>query len=86
LQRALFICDRDELRGQEVAAFQNILGADAAEVYRQADGLYNVRNTRIHIATDQTLGIDTDDANANFLTAKYPEDFFSHIIIDECHR
>jgi type I restriction enzyme R subunit len=86
LRRALFICDRDELRAQGLAAFQNVFGADAAEVYRKADGTNNAKNARIHIATYQTLGIDSDDADVNFLTENYPEDFFSHIIIDECHR
>jgi type I restriction enzyme, R subunit len=104
LRRALFICDRDELRAQGLAAMQNVFGADAAEVYRKADGTNNAKNARIHIATYQTLGIDEDDAGArhdpetvetedrpavplrNFLTENYPEDFFSHIIIDECHR
>jgi type I restriction enzyme R subunit len=32
LRRALFICDRDELRAQGLAAMQNVFGADAAEV------------------------------------------------------
>ena len=86
LRRVLFICDRDELRAQGLTAMQNVFGADAAEVFSKADGTNNARNARIHIATYQTLGIDTDDADANFLTANYPEDFFSHIIIDECHR
>jgi type I restriction enzyme, R subunit len=86
LRRALFICDRDELRAQGLAAMQNVFGADAAEVYRKADGTNNARNARIHIATYQTLGIDSDDADVSFLTEQYPQDFFSHIIIDECHR
>ena len=34
LTRALFVCDRDELRTQALKAFQNVFGADAAEVYR----------------------------------------------------
>ena len=38
------------------------------------------------IATYQTLDIDTDDADADFLEANYPPDYFSHIVIDECHR
>ena len=80
LRRALFICDRDELRGQGLAAFQNVFGADAAEVYRTADGTNNAKNARIHIATYQTLGVDTEEGDANFLTENYPEDFFSHIV------
>ena len=34
LTRALFVCDRDELRNQALGAFQNVFGADAAEVFR----------------------------------------------------
>lgn len=30
--------------------------------------------------------MDSDEDDANFLTENYPENFFSHIIIDECHR
>src|SRR5207244_4530125 len=32
LRRALFVCDRDELRNQALTAFQNEFGADAAAV------------------------------------------------------
>lgn len=86
LRRALFICDRDELRSQGLVAFQNMFGADAAEVYNKPDGTNNAKNARIHIATYQTLGIDSDTADATFLTENYPENYFSHVIIDECHR
>ena len=86
LTRALFICDRDELRTQALKAFQNVFGSDAAEVYRKPDGTNNAKNARIHIATYQTLGIENEDGDANFLTTFYPENYFSHIIIDECHR
>jgi type I restriction enzyme R subunit len=86
LTRALFVCDRDELRTQAVAAFQNVFGSDAAEAFRKPDGTNNAKNARIHIATYQTLGIESEDGDANFLTTFYPENTFSHIIIDECHR
>ncbi len=86
LRRALFICDRDELRKQGLGAFQNIFGSDAAPVYQKADGTNNAKNARIHIATYQTLDVDRDDADSNFLTHHYPENYFSHIVIDECHR
>ncbi|MGE0406269.1 MAG: DEAD/DEAH box helicase family protein [Candidatus Korobacteraceae bacterium] len=82
LRRALFICDRDELRTQASAAFQNSFGAEAATVSsRDAQ-----KNARILIATYQTLDVDNEDGTANFLIDHYPEDYFSHIIIDECHR
>jgi type I restriction enzyme R subunit len=82
LRRALFLCDRDELRSQGLGAFQNVFGADAAEV----TGKNAQKNARILIATYQTLDVDSEEAEANFLTENYPENFFSHIIIDECHR
>jgi len=82
LRRALFVCDRDELRSQGLAAFQNIFGADAAPV----SGGNPQKNARILVATYQTLDVDRDDADANFLLTNYPENYFSHIIIDECHR
>jgi type I restriction enzyme R subunit len=82
LNRALFLCDRDELRSQGLGAFQNIFGADAAEV---SSGKPQ-KNARILIATYQTLDVDTEEADANFLTTHYPVNYFSHIVIDECHR
>lgn len=86
LTRALFVCDRDELRTQAVKAFQNVFGSDAAEVYRKPDGTNNAKNARIHIATYQTLGVENENGDANFLTTFYREDYFTHIVIDECHR
>jgi type I restriction enzyme R subunit len=86
LKRALFVCDRDELRSQGLGAFQNVFGADAAEAYEEADGKNHARNARIHVVTYQTLDVDKDDGTAKFLTKHYPENYFTHIIIDECHR
>ena len=82
LRKALFICDREELRSQAAGAFQSIFSSDAATV----SSANAQRNARILIATYQTLDVDTDDADANFLVKNYPENYFSHIIIDECHR
>jgi len=82
LRRALFVCDRDELRTQGLGAFQNVFGNDAAPV-SSGDPQ---KNARILIATYQTLDVATDDAEATFLTDNYPPDYFTHIIIDECHR
>src|SRR5437870_8721858 len=61
LRRALFVCDRDELRSQGLGAFQNVFGAEAAEVYREPDGSNHARNARIHIGTYQTLDVDRED-------------------------
>jgi type I restriction enzyme R subunit len=38
------------------------------------------------IATYQTLGVESDEADASFLLKHYRENYFSHIVIDECHR
>ena len=82
LRRALFVCDRDELRNQGLNAFQNIFGADAAPV----SGSNPQKNARILIATYQTLNVAGEVEDAKFFLENYPENYFSHIIIDECHR
>ena len=82
LRRALFVCDRDELRSQAAAAFQNLFGSNAAIVTSSEPQ----KNAKILIATYQTLDVDQADSSANFLRKHYPENYFSHIIIDECHR
>jgi type I restriction enzyme R subunit len=82
LRRALFICDRDELRTQGLGAFQNAFGSDAVAAAAGQPG----KNARVIVATYQTLGVDRAEADASFLTKNYPEGYFSHIVIDECHR
>lgn len=82
LRRALFLCDRDELRQQAHLAFQNAFGSNAAI----AEAGNPQRNARIVIATYQTLGVADEDGDASFLTQHYETDYFSHIVIDECHR
>lgn len=82
MKKALFICDRDELRTQAGVAFQKAFQDNAAEVSsRDAQ-----KNAKVAIATYQTLDVDSDEADANFLMRNYPENYFTHIIIDECHR
>jgi type I restriction enzyme R subunit len=82
LRRALFVCDRDELRTQGAAALQIAFGSEAAEVEKNQPH----KNARVLIATYQTLNVDKEEDMGNFLTTHYPENYFSHIIIDECHR
>ena len=82
LRRALFVCDRDELRRQALAAFQEEFGGDAAA----ATTSNPEKNARVVVATYQTLGVDKDDSDASYLKTHYPENYFSHIVIDECHR
>ncbi|MEM9674769.1 MAG: DEAD/DEAH box helicase family protein [Bacteroidota bacterium] len=85
---ALFICDRDELRSQAYDKLSAAFG-DNVRIVKTEKGENAAKNARIHIATYQTLGIDEDageDTLASFLTEHYPENSFSIIIIDECHR
>ena len=82
LRRALFVCDRDELRRQALAAFQEEFGGDAAA----ATTSNPEKNARVVVATYQTLGVDRDDSDSSYLKTHYPENYFSHIVIDECHR
>ena len=82
LVRALFVCDREELRAQGLGALQAVFGADAAAASTANPQL----NARVVVATYQTLGVDRDDDYSSFLTTHYPENYFSHIIIDEAHR
>lgn len=86
MKRGLFVCDRDELRTQALKAFQNVFGSDAAEVFERSDGSNNAKNARIHIATYQTLGIAGETGDESFLQRHYPENYFTHVVIDECHR
>src|SRR5207244_2663755 len=64
-----------------------IFGDDAAIVTTSRPQ----KNARILVATYQTLNVGGDSeedplTDAHFFLDNYPEDFFSHIIIDECHR
>ena len=82
---ALFLCDRDELRGQAYDKLTAAFGGNARIVKTEKGG-NAAANARIHIATYQTLGLDDEDQGfASFLSEYYGEDAFS-VIIDECHR
>ena len=82
LRRALFLCDRDELRNQALGALAAHFASDAAKATTRDPAV----NARVVVATYQTLGIDNEDGDASFLRKHYPKDYFSHIVIDECHR
>jgi type I restriction enzyme R subunit len=82
LKKALFICDRDELRTQALASFTGLFGSNAAAVMNNNPQ----KNARVIIATYQSLGISKEEDDASFLIEHYPENYFSHIVIDECHR
>jgi type I restriction enzyme R subunit len=82
LGRALFVCDRTELRDNGLGDFQNIFGNDAAEV----DTRNPQKNARVLIATYQTLDKSQGGDDATFFLKHYPPGYFDVIVIDECHR
>ena len=82
---ALFLCDRDELREQAYNKLKAAFG-DNARIVETKQGDNAAKNSRVHIATYQTLGLDDEEGSASFLSEHYGEDAFSVIIIDECHR
>ena len=82
LRRALFVCDREELRIQGMGKMHAVFGDNAQEVSTSDPR----RNARILVATYQTLNITAEDDTPQFWKDNYPPEFFSHIIIDECHR
>ena len=84
---ALFVCDRTPIATQGYAELFNVFGGEVGLV----TGKDPQKNARILVATYQTLDIGGDadsDAkeDASFLLRNYPENYFSHIVIDECHR
>jgi len=81
LIRALFVCDRNELRKQGFGQMFSVFGDNAAFVENKDPK----KNARIIVSTYQALGID-DDGDISFFLQNYPRNYFSHIIIDECHR
>lgn len=82
LRKALFVCDRDELRTQGWSKMHAIFG-DNAQIATSNDPK---TNARIIIASYQTLNITDKDKEPRFWRENYPPGTFSHIIIDECHR
>ena len=91
---ALFLCDRDELRAQAWNKLSLAFPKGSVRIVTTEKGLNAARNAKVHIATYQTLGLDESDEASNgdapltasFLSQHYPENAFSVIIIDECHR
>ena len=80
--KALFVCDRRELRENGLGDFQAAFGTDAAEVDTQNPQ----KNARVLIATYQTLDHTAKGELATFFLKNYPPGYFDVIVIDECHR
>lgn len=88
--RALFVCDRTELRDNGLGDFQAAFGNDAAEVNTQNPQ----KNAKVVIATYQTLGDKLtmnvaegeNTISTTFFLKHYPPGYFDVIVIDECHR
>lgn len=86
--KALFVCDRTELRDNGEGDFLALFGTDAATVNTRNPQ----KNAKVIIATYQTLdhkyerGKNPKNAIQNFFTKNYPKNYFNVIVIDECHR
>jgi type I restriction enzyme R subunit len=84
---ALFLCDRDELREQAWEKLSKSFPKGSVRIVQTERGQNAAKNAKIHIATYQTLGLDDEDQSyASFLSEHYPDNAFSVIVIDECHR
>lgn len=84
---ALFLCDRDQLREQAYEKISRAFPSGGVRIVKTERGRNAAANAKVHIGTYQTLGLDDEEAEtSSFLTEHYPEDSFSVIIIDECHR
>jgi type I restriction enzyme R subunit len=81
-RKALFLVDRDELRTQATTHLQGMFGDDA-QIISSRDTLFNAK---ILIASYQTLNFADEDKEHVFWNKNFPKNYFSHIIIDECHR
>ena len=81
LRKALFVCDRNELKRQGYGSMFSIFGDNAAMVSKTNPQ----KNARIVVATYQSLGLD-EEGDESFFLNNYRKNEFSHIIIDECHR
>jgi type I restriction enzyme R subunit len=81
LKKALFVCDRNELRKQGFGRMFTEFGDNADFVENKNPK----KNARIIVSTYQALGID-EDSDESFFLENFPQNCFSHIIIDECHR
>src|SRR6266852_3638059 len=80
--KALFVCDRTELRDNGIGDFQALFGNDAAEI----DTHNAQKNARVIVATYQTLDHSSNEDEAKFFDRHYPPGYFDVIVIDECHR
>ena len=81
LKRALFVCDRNELKRQGYGSLFSIFGDNAVQFSKGKKW----QNARLVVATYQSLGLDEESDTSYFLKT-FPKNYFSHIIIDECHR
>ena len=82
LRRALFVCDRDALRVQGIDALTQTFDGEVAEINTGNLGY----NARVSVSTYQSLDVATDEAGTSLLLAHFPADYFSHVVLDECHR
>ena len=86
-RRALFVCDRDELRAQATTALSNLFGGEAAKVARDPEGQQRGQEcARSRRDLPEPWPGRGGKGGYLFLTKNYPRDYFDVIVIDECHR
>jgi type I restriction enzyme R subunit len=80
--KALFLCDRTELRDNGIGDFQAVFDGNNAAVISTREPQ---KNAKVLIGTYQTLD-HHEKGGPTFFAENYPPGFFDVIVIDECHR
>lgn len=81
-KKVLFLCDRSTLSSQAFWDFSKAFWSDVVLFNKNA----RYKNAKIIVATYQSLKLDGDEVDESFFAENFWENYFSHIIIDECHR
>lgn len=81
-KKVLFLCDRNTLSKQANTDFSKAFGSDVVLFSQNA----KYKNAKIIVATYQSLRLEWEDFEEWYFVEKFGTDYFSHIIIDECHR
>ena len=81
-RKILFLCDRNTLALQAYWEFSKVFKNDVVLFSKDA----RFKNAKIIVATYQSLKLDWDNIDESYFSQHFPNNYFSHIIIDECHR
>lgn len=81
-KKILFLCDRSTLSNQAFTDFSKAFWSDVVQFWWWK----KYHNAKIIVATYQSLKLEWDEVEESFFAENFGQDYFSHIIIDECHR